>query len=48
MHGLHKIWGGTKSMMTYNKTNGQWEGQNLMEHDELRDMGCLLPMRKKA
>jgi hypothetical protein len=38
----------TKSMVAHDKTNGQWEGQGLRRHDELRDMGCLVPMKKKA
>ncbi len=38
----------TKSMVAHNKANGRWEGQSLMGHDQLRDMGCLIPMKKEA
>jgi hypothetical protein len=38
----------TKSMVAHDKANGQWEGQGLMRHDELKDMGRLGPMKKKA
>ncbi len=38
----------TKSMLAHDKANGQWEGRNLMGHDELRDMGRMVPMRKEA
>jgi hypothetical protein len=38
----------TKSMVAHDKTNGQWERRGLMGHDELKDMGCLMPMRKEA
>jgi hypothetical protein len=30
------------------KTNGRWELRSLMKHDERVDMGCLVPMKKKA
>lgn len=26
----------------------KWEGQGSIRHDELTDMGCLVPMRKLA
>ncbi len=35
-------------VVAHDKTNGQWEGWGLMGRDELRDMGWLVPMRKKA
>jgi hypothetical protein len=35
-------------VIAHDKANGQWEGWNLMKHDELGDMGCLLPMKKEA
>jgi len=38
----------TKFMVTHDKVNGRWEGQNLMQHDELGDKGCSVPMRKEA
>ncbi len=38
----------TKSMVAHEKENGQWEQQGLMGHNELRDMGHLMPMRKDA
>jgi hypothetical protein len=38
----------TKSMVAHDKTNGRWEGQNLMGHDELGNIGLLVPMRKEA
>ncbi len=37
-----------KVMMTHDKANGQWELQGLTKHDELGDMGGLVPMKKKA
>jgi hypothetical protein len=37
-----------KSMMAHAKTNGQWERRKSMGHYELRDMGCLVTMRKEA
>jgi hypothetical protein len=33
-------------MVAHDKANGWWEGQSLIGHDELRDMGHLVPMRK--
>ncbi len=30
------------------RTNGRCELQSLMKHDESRDMGCFMPMRKKV
>jgi hypothetical protein len=38
----------TMSMVAHDKINGQWEGRGLMGYDELRDMGCLVPMKKEA
>ncbi len=38
----------TKFVVAHNKINRQWEGQGSMEHDELKDMGCLVPMKKEA
>ncbi len=35
-------------VVAHGKENGRWELQNLIKHDELRDMGHLVPMRKKA
>ncbi len=32
-------------MVVHDKANGQWELQGLMKHDELGDMGHLVPMR---
>jgi len=37
-----------KFMVVHDKANGQWEGQSLMGHNELGDMGHLVPMRKEA
>jgi hypothetical protein len=37
-----------KSMVAHDKANGQWEERGLMGHDELKDMGHLVPMRKEA
>ncbi len=37
-----------KYVVAHGKTNGQWELRGLMKQDELRDMGCLVPMKKKA
>jgi len=38
----------TRSMVAHDKTNGRWEGQGSMGHDELGDMGHLVPMRKEV
>ncbi len=35
-------------MVVHDKVNGQWELQGLMKHDELGDMGRLVPMRMEA
>jgi hypothetical protein len=35
-------------VVAHGKTNGQWELQGLMRHDELGDMGCLVPMKKEV
>jgi hypothetical protein len=35
-------------MVVHDKTNGRWEGQNSMGHNELRDTGHLVPMKKEA
>jgi hypothetical protein len=32
---------------TQDKTNGQWELWNSMRFNELRDMRCLVPMRRQ-
>jgi hypothetical protein len=34
-----------RSMVMHDQANGRWELQGLMKHDELGDMGCLVPMR---
>jgi hypothetical protein len=34
--------------MARDKTNGQWELWSSIKHDELKDMGHLVPMKKKA
>jgi hypothetical protein len=34
-------------MVVHDKVNGQW-GQGLTKHDELGDMGRLVPMRMEA
>ncbi len=47
MHGLHGTGGvETRSMVTHDKTNGQLEGRGSMGHDELKDIRCLVPMKK--
>jgi hypothetical protein len=38
----------TLSAMASNKTSGWWELWGSMKHDELRDMGCLMPTKKKT
>jgi hypothetical protein len=38
----------TRFVVVLDKTNGQWERQSSMGHDKLRDMECLVPMRKEA
>jgi hypothetical protein len=35
-------------VVAHDKTNGRWEGQGSMGHDELGDVECLVPMRKEA
>ncbi len=35
----------TRSMVAHDKINGWWEGQGLIGHDELGDMGCLMLMK---
>jgi hypothetical protein len=35
-------------VVTHDKTNGQWERRGSIGHDELKDMGCLVPMMKEA
>ncbi len=38
----------TGFVVAHDKANGQWERQGLIIHDELGDMGHLVPMRKEA
>jgi hypothetical protein len=38
----------TRSVVAHDKTNEQWEGRGSMGHDELGNMGRLVPMKKKA
>jgi len=38
----------TKSTMAHDKTNGWWEGQGSMGHDELKDTKHLVSMRKEV
>jgi hypothetical protein len=38
----------TRFVVVHDKANGQWEGRSSMGHDELKDMECLVPMRKEA
>ncbi len=33
--------------MVYERANGQWELQGSIRHDELGDMGCLVPINKE-
>jgi hypothetical protein len=37
-----------KFVMAHGKENGRWELRSLIKHDELRDMGHLVPMNKEA
>ncbi len=37
-----------RSVVAHGKENGRWELRGLIKHDELRDMGYLVPMRKEA
>jgi hypothetical protein len=37
-----------KSMVVHDETNEWWELQGSMKHDELGDMGHLVPMRKES
>ncbi len=34
-----------RSVVVHDETNKRWELQGSMKHDELRDMGRLMPMR---
>jgi hypothetical protein len=34
-----------RSVVVHDKPNGRWELRGLMRHDELGDMGCLVPMK---
>jgi hypothetical protein len=36
-------WVKNRFVMAHDKTNGQWELRNLIRHDELKDMGRLVP-----
>jgi hypothetical protein len=38
----------TKFVVAHDKTNEWWELWGSMKHDELGDMGRLVPMRKEA
>ncbi len=38
----------TRSVVVHDKANGQWELRSSIKHDELRDMGHLVPMNKEA
>jgi hypothetical protein len=38
----------TRFVVAHDKSNGWWVGWGLMGHDELRHMGHLMPMKKKA
>ncbi len=40
----------TRSVVAHDKVNGQWAivKTRFNQHDELRDMGHLVPMRKEA
>jgi hypothetical protein len=37
-----------KVVMAHDEANGRRELQGLMKHDELRNMGRLVPMKKKS
>ncbi len=37
-----------KVVMAHDETNGQWELQGSMKHDELGNMGRLVPMKKES
>ncbi len=39
---------GNRFLMVHDKTNGRWELRCLMIHDELRNMGHLMPMKNEA
>jgi hypothetical protein len=44
------MWNGveTRSMMAHDRTSGWWEWRGLMGHDEVGDMGHLVPMKKEV
>jgi hypothetical protein len=35
-------------VVAHDKTNGQWEGWGSMGHDELKDMGPLVSVKKEV
>ncbi len=37
-----------RSVMAHDKVNGQWELQDSIKHNELKDMGRLVPTMKEA
>ncbi len=48
IHGLNGDEVENGSMVAHDKTNGRWELQSSMKHDEWGDMGRLVPMKKDA
>jgi hypothetical protein len=34
--------------VVHENTNGQWELRGLIRHDELGDIGCLVPINKEV
>ncbi len=37
-----------RSMVVHERANGRWELQSSITHDELGDMGHLVPMKKEV
>jgi hypothetical protein len=35
-------------VVVHEKANGQWELQGLIRHDDLRVLGCLVPIKKEV
>ncbi len=39
---------GNRFVVAHDKANGQWKLQGSIKHNELKDMGRLVPMMKEA
>jgi hypothetical protein len=48
MHGLHRIRGENGVVVVCERINGGCELRSSLKHDELKDMGCFVPMKKEV